>query len=41
MKWHLSGVRRTSYRGKFQWKFDQGKGKLVRVSREFELSELE
>ena len=31
----------SSYRGKFQWNFDQGKEKLVRVSREFELSELE
>ena len=29
----------SSYRAKFQWNFDQGKGNLVRVSREFELSE--
>ena len=29
----------SSYWGKFQWNFDQGKGNLVRVSREFELSE--
>ena len=28
-----------SYRGKFQWNFDQGKGNLVWVSGEFELSE--
>ena len=31
----------SSYRGKFQWRFDQGKGVLVRVSGEFELSEFE
>ena len=31
----------SSYRGKFQWNFDQGKGNLVQVSREFELSEFE
>ena len=31
----------SSYRGKFQWYFDQGKGNLVRVSGEFELSEFE
>ena len=30
--------RNLSYRDKFQWNFDQGKGKLVRVSGEFELS---
>ena len=41
MKWNLSGVTRTSYQGEFQWKFDQGKGNLVRVSGEFELSKLE
>ena len=29
------------FHGKFQWNFDQGKGKLVRVSWEFELSEFE
>ena len=28
----------SSYRGKFQWNFDQGKEKLVRVSGESELS---
>ena len=28
-----------SYRGKFQWNFDQGKGNLVWVRGEFELSE--
>ena len=31
----------SSYRGKFQWIFDQGKENLVRVSGEFELSEFE
>ena len=30
--------RNLSYRDKFQWNFDQGKGNLVRVSGEFELS---
>ena len=30
-----------SYQGKFQWKFDQGKGNLVQVSGELELSEFE
>ena len=30
-----------SYRDKFQWNFDQGKGNLVWVSRELELSEFE
>ena len=28
----------SSYRGKFQWNCDQGKGNLVRVRREFKLS---
>ena len=28
----------SSYRGKFQWNFDQGKGNLVWVNREFKLS---
>ena len=44
-KWELQGkeqfelVRNSSYRGKFQWNFDQsGKENLVRVSGEFELS---
>ena len=37
----LEWCHRTSYRGKFQWKFYQGKGNLVLVSGEFELSELE
>ena len=31
----------SSYRGKFQWNFDQGKEKLVRVSGESESSEFE
>ena len=31
----------SSYRGKFQWNFDQGKGNFVQVSREFKLSEFE
>ena len=31
----------SSYWAKFQWNFDQGKGNLVQVSREFELSEFE
>ena len=31
----------SSYRGKFQWNFDQGKGNLVLVSGEFELSDFE
>ena len=30
-----------SYRSKFQWLFDQGKGNFARVSREFELSKFE
>ena len=30
-----------SYRGKFQWIFDQGKWNVVRVSGEFKLSEFE
>ena len=30
-----------SYQGKFQWNFDQGKGNLVQVSGELELSEFE
>ena len=29
----------SSYWGNFQWNFDQGKGNLVPVSGEFELSE--
>ena len=33
--------RNLNYRGKFQWNFDQGKGNLVRVGREFESSEFE
>ena len=45
MKWHPSGVymnQNSSYWGKFQWNFDQGKGNLDRVSsEEFELSEFE
>ena len=38
-EWHPSGVARTkirSYQWKFQWNFDQGKGNLVWVNREFE-----
>ena len=31
----------SNYQGKFQRNFDQGKGNLVRVSGEFELSEFE
>ena len=31
----------SSYQGQFQWLFDQEKGISVRVSGEFELSELE
>ena len=31
----------SSYQGNCQWLFDQGKGNLVWVRREFELSELE
>ena len=31
----------SSYQGKFQWNFDQGKGNLVWVSRELKLSEFE
>ena len=31
----------SSYRGKFQGNFDQGKVNLVRVSQEFELSKFE
>ena len=31
----------SGYRGKFQWRFDQGKWNIVRVSGAFELSELE
>ena len=31
----------SSYRREFQWLFDQGKGISVRVSGEFELSEIE
>ena len=31
----------SNYEGKFQRNFDQGKGNLVRVSGEFELSEFE
>ena len=31
----------SSYRGKFEWNFDQRKWNLVRVSGEFELSEFE
>ena len=31
----------SSYRGKFNWNVDQGKGNLVRISEEFELSEFE
>ena len=31
----------SSYRGKFQWNFDQGKEKLVRVSGESESPEFE
>ena len=42
MKWHPSGVnykkQNSSYRGKFPWNL---KGNLVRVSKEFELSEFE
>ena len=34
-------ARNSSYRSKFQWNFDQGKGNLVWVSGEFELSEFE
>ena len=30
-----------SCQGKFQWNFDQGKGNLVQVSGELELSEFE
>ena len=36
-KFDLAG--NSSYWGKFQWNFDQGKGNLVQVSRKFELSE--
>ena len=42
MGWHLSGVTITRIRvigGKFCRNFDQGKGILVRVSEEFELTE--
>ena len=31
----------SSYRGKFRWIFDQGKGNLARVGGEIEVSELE
>ena len=31
----------SSYRSKFWWLFDQGKGNFARVSREFELSKFE
>ena len=40
-EWSYKNQKNSSYRGKFQWNFDQGKGNLVRVSREFELTELE
>jgi len=42
MGWHLSGITITRIRvigGKFQCNFDLGKGILVRVSGEFELTE--
>ena len=33
----LELVGNSSYRSKFQWNLDQGKGNLVRVSREFKV----
>ena len=39
-KWSYKN-QNSSYRGKFQWLFDQGKGYLVRVSWVFELSGFE